>query len=102
MNPRKSTYFQKRKNLPSMIIHIFLILFFVFAVAFFLWSLMKYNKIMEDKKEDEAYIEQLNDEIERLEYLVEAPLDDAYKIRIAREKLGMCFPDEIIFHSEVE
>ena len=79
MNSRKNTYFQKRKTLPSMIIHIFLILFFVFAVAFFLWSLMKYNKIMEDKKEDEAYIEQLNDEIERLEYLVEAPLDDAYK-----------------------
>lgn len=95
-------YFQKRKTISSLIIQVFLILLFVFSVAFFLWSLMKYNKIMEDKKEDEAYIEQLNDEIERLEYLVEAPLDDAYKIRIAREKLGMCFPDEIIFHSEVE
>ena len=100
--PSKKKYFQKRKTLPSFIIHVFLILFFIFAVAFFLWSLMKYNKIMEDKREDEAYIEQLSDEIERLEYLVEAPLDDAYKIRIAREKLGMCFPDEIIFHSEVE
>ena len=95
-------YFQRRKNLPSMLVQIFLILFLVFAVVFFLWSLMKYNKIMEDKKEDEAYIEQLNDEIEQLEYLVDAPLDDAYKIRIAREKLGMCFPDEIVFYSEVE
>lgn len=85
-----------------MMIQVFLILLLIFSVAFFLWSLMKYNKIMEDKKEDEAYIEQLNDEIERLEYLVEAPLDDAYKIRVAREKLGMCFPDEIVFHSEVE
>ena len=102
MNPRKRKYFQNKKTFPSMMIHVFLILFFVFAVAFFLWSLMKYNKIMEDKREDEAYIEQLNDEIERLKYLVDAPLDDAYKIRIAREKLGMCFPDEIIFHSEVE
>lgn len=94
-------YFQGRKTLASLLIQGFLILLFVFSVVFFLWSLMKYNKIMEDKKEDEAYIEQLNDEIERLEYLVDAPLDDAYKIRIAREKLGMCFPDEIIFHSEV-
>ena len=102
MNPMKKQYFQKRKTVSAMVIHVFLILFFVFAVAFFLWSLMKYNKIMDEKKEDEAYIEQLNDEIERLEYLVDAPLDDAYKIRIAREKLGMCFPDEIIFHSEVE
>ncbi len=85
-----------------MMIQAFLILLLVFSVVFFLWSLMKYNKIMEDKKEDEAYIEQLNDEIERLEYLVDAPLDDAYKIRIAREKLGMCFPDEIVFHSQVD
>ena len=102
MNSNKRKYFQKRKTIPALIIHVFLILLFVFSVVFFLWSLMKYNKIMEDKKEDEAYIEQLNDEIERLEYLVEAPLDDTYKIRIAREKLGMCFPDEIIFHSEVD
>ena len=102
MNSNKRKFFQKRKTIPALIIHVFLILLFVFSVVFFLWSLMKYNKIMEDKKEDEAYIEQLNDEIERLEYLVEAPLDDTYKIRIAREKLGMCFPDEIIFHSEVD
>ena len=95
-------YFQGKKTLASFLIQGFLILLFVFSVIFFLWSLMKYNKIMEDKKEDEAYIEQLNDEIEELQYLVDAPLDDAYKIRIAREKLGMCFPDEIIFHTEME
>ena len=68
-------YFRGRKTLASLLIQGFLILLFVFSVVFFLWSLMKYNKIMEDKKEDEAYIEQLNDEIERLEYLVDAPLD---------------------------
>ena len=95
-------YFTKQKSIVSRVVPVFLIFLFAFSVIFFLWSLMKYNKIMDEKKEDEAYIEQLNDEIERLEYLVDAPLDDAYKIRIAREKLGMCFPDEIIFHSEVE
>lgn len=88
--------------MASMLIQGFLVLLFVFALVFFLWSLMQRNKIMEDKKEDEAYIEQLNDEIEELQYLLDAPLDDAYKIRIAREKLGMCFPDEIIFYTEYE
>ena len=52
--------------------------------------------------EKEAYIEQLDDEVAQLRYLVDAPLDDAYKIRIAREKLGMCFPDEIIIHTDIE
>jgi len=95
-------YFAGKRNIASMLVQGFLILLFVFALVFFLWSLMKYNKIMEDKKEDAAYVEQLRDEIEELEYLLDAPLDDAYKIRIAREKLGMCFPDEIIFYTEYE
>lgn len=95
-------YFKRKRNTASMLVQGFLAVLFVFAVVFFLWSLMKYNKIMEDKKEDEAYVEQLNDRIEELQYLVDAPLDDAYKIRVAREKLGMCFPDEIIFHTELE
>ncbi len=95
-------YFQSKKNSASLLVRLFLVLLFVFSLIFFIWSLMKYNKIMEDKKEDEAYIAQLNDEIEELRYLVEAPLDDAYKIKVAREKLGMCFPDEIIFHTELD
>ncbi len=98
----RKNYFKRKKNTASMLVQGFLAALFVFAVVFFVWSLMKYNKIMEDKKEDEAYVEQLNDRIEELQYLVDAPLDDTYKIRVAREKLGMCFPDEIIFHSELE
>ena len=95
-------YFVGKKTFASMLIQFFLIGLFLFSVVFFLWSMMQYNEIMRTKKEDEAYIEKLNDEIEELEYLLDAPLDDAYKIRIAREKLGMCFPDEIIFHTELE
>ena len=95
-------YFTGKKNTASALIYGFLAVLFVFAVVFFVWSLMKYNKIMEDKKEDEAYVDQLQDEIEELEYLLNAPLDDAFKIRIAREKIGMCFPDEIIFYTELE
>jgi len=64
--------------------------------------LMQYNKTMESKAEKQAYIEQLSDDVEQLRYLVDAPLDDAFKIRIAREKLGMCFPDEIIYHTGIQ
>lgn len=93
-------YFIEKKTLLASVIKAFIALFFVFAVVFFLWSVMKYNKIMDEKAEKEAYIEQLQDDIDELEYLVEMPLDDNYKIRIARERLGMCFPDEIIFYTD--
>ena len=98
----KNKYFSEKSKLPSLLIGVFLALLFVFAVLFFLWSLMRFNKSIELKKEKEAYIEQLDDEVAQLRYLVDAPLDDAYKIRIAREKLGMCFPDEIVFHTDFE
>ena len=98
----RGKYFADKKTPISVIIRIFLVLLMIFSVAFFLWSVMKYNEIMESKTEKEEYIAELNNDIDRLEYLVEAPLDDAYKIRVAREKLGMCFPDEIIYHTELD
>lgn len=94
-------YFAENKSVATIVIRVFLALLMLFSVAFFLFSIMKYNEIMEEKEEKEEYIAQLNDDIDRLEYLVNAPLDDEYKIRVAREKLGICFPDEIIFHTEL-
>lgn len=94
-------YFADNKSLMSRIIRIFLILLLVFAVVFFLWSVMRYNELKRQMQQKQEYILKLNDNIDRLEYLVDAPLDDAFKIRIAREKLGMCFPDEIIYHTEL-
>ena len=94
-------YFKGKKTVASMLIQGFLVMLFVFAVVFFLWSLMKYNETMKQTEEQRAKIERLSDEIEQMQYLVDAPLDNDYKMRIAREKLGMCFPDEIIFHTGI-
>lgn len=93
-------YFKGKRSAASLLIQSFLILLFIFAVVFFLRSLMNYNKVMEEAKQREQKIEKLTDEIEQLEYLIDAPLDEDFKIRIAREKLGMCFPDEIIFYAD--
>ena len=93
-------YFTDKNKAPTLIIAIVLSLLVIFSVTFFLWSIMRYNEIEKQKKEKEEYLHQLGDSVDRLEYLVDAPLDDEYKVRVAREKLGMCFPDEIIFHTE--
>lgn len=95
-------YFVGKKTIFVSLVRGFLVLLFIFALIYFLWSIMRYNKIMEEKAEKEAYIEELQNEIDELEYLVEMPLDDDYKIRIAREKLGMCFPDEIIYYTDLD
>ena len=99
---QKHQFFLDKKSNITVVVRIFLICLLLFAIVFFLWSLMQYNKTMESKAEKQAYIEQLSDDVEQLQYLVDAPLDDAFKIRIAREKLGMCFPDEIIYHTGIQ
>ena len=98
----QGSYFMKRKSTMATLVKVFLALLMVFAIVFFLWCLMRYNKIMDEKAEKEQYIAELNDEISELRHFVDMPLDDAYKIRIARERLGMCFPDEIIYYTDME
>ncbi len=100
MGERK--YFADKRSPVGTVVKIFLVLLLFFAVSFFLWSVMRYNELQEEKRQKQEYIAILNDNVDRLEYLVEAPLDDAYKIRVARERLGMCFPDETIYHTELD
>ena len=95
----KTEQLKPQKSKAHTAIRVFLVLLLVFSVVYFLWSLMQYNEAMEKKAEKQEYVAQLKDDIQRLEYMVDAPLDDEFKIRIAREKLGMCFPDEIIFYA---
>ncbi len=95
-------YFADKKSKIHTIVAAFLGFLLIFALVYFLWSLMQYNDAMEEKAEREEYVSKLKDDIQRLEYMVDAPLDDEFKIRVARENLGMCFPDEIIFYGEYE
>lgn len=98
----KNNYFADKKSKVHTVVGAFLVFLLIFALVYFLWSLMQYNDAMEEKAEREEYVSKLKDDIQRLEYMVDAPLDDEFKIRVARENLGMCFPDEIIFYGEYE
>ena len=95
-------YFEKDKSTLHTLIKVFVALLFVFSLVFFLWSVMRYNKLLDEKDDKAKYISELREKIDELEYLVDMPLDDEYKIRIARERLGMCFPDEMIFYTDIE
>lgn len=99
---KKIEYFSKKKSKVYIAVSTFLIFFLIFSVVYFLWGLMQRNENMEKIEEKDAELEDLKNEIQKLQYMLDAPLDDEFKIRIAREKLGMCFPDEIIFYSDYD
>ena len=53
------------------------------------------------KQELEARVDSLEYEIDELEYLLESPVDYDYIVRVAREKLGLHLPNEIVYYNDI-
>lgn len=64
-------------------------------------SLMEYSDILKEAEEVEQQIDKTQEHVDELEYLIQAPKNDkSMIIRIAREKLGLVLPEEIIYYSD--
>ncbi len=64
-------------------------------------SIMRYNELEEQKAELQAEIDRCNDDIEEKQQLLNAPVDRDYIARMARERLGLHFPDENVYYSRI-
>ncbi len=62
---------------------------------------MQYNQKLNEAAKLEAERDKLADEVEQMRYRLDSPMDDDYIAKIARDKLGLCYPDEIIFYGDV-
>ncbi len=62
---------------------------------------MKYNDIEMQKQELEAQYLENKELIEDLERDINAEFDDDYVIKIAKEKLNLCLPEEVIFYNDL-
>ncbi len=72
----------------------------VSSLAMFFTGIMKYNELMREKEILEQKKEVLEDEIAELKYLIDCPVDYDYIVRVAREKLGLHLPDEIVYYND--
>ena len=63
---------------------------------------MQYNKIKKDVEDYKVKLSELEYEIEEMKYRLSAPINDAYIEKVAREKLGLYFPDEILYYNDVK
>ncbi len=71
------------------------------ALVMFVTGMIKYGQLSRESERLEQEAEAYRAEIEEIEYLIDSPVDYEYIIRIAREKLGMYLPDEIVYHNDV-
>ena len=66
-------------------------------------SLMEYSNILKETEAVEQDIDKTQEHLDELEYLIQIPKNDKSRIiRIAREKLGLVLPEEIIYYSDPE
>lgn len=63
--------------------------------------LMEYNELRERADQLRVQIDTSIHEIEALQAQLDAPFDEDYVIRIAKEKLNLSLPQEIIFYNDL-
>ena len=87
---------------PSLWLFILLLLatLIIASIATFVTGLMKYSELQREKEALEQKVEEYEAEVEKLEYLIDCPVDYDYIVRIAKEKLNLYLPDEIIYHND--
>ena len=70
------------------------------SVITFVSKLIEYNEIEAEKKLLKARIAEKQARIEELQYWLEAPMDEDYIMKFAREKLDYYRSDEIVFTND--
>jgi cell division protein FtsB len=77
------------------------IIVIIFVLILSANSLMEYSDILKETENIEQQIDKTQEHVEELEYLINAPQNDkSMIIRIAREKLGLVLPEEVVYYSE--
>ena len=85
----------------KVILRLIPVLLLVTAIGMFVTGIMKFDELQGKKAELEERINDIEYEIDELEYLIESPIDYDYIVRVAREKLGLHLPDEIVYYNDI-
>ena len=72
----------------------------VVSIGVFANSVMRYNELLEEQRELEKELSSYREMKEELEELLNSEEDPSYIIKIAREHLGLYFPDEEIYYND--
>ncbi len=91
-----------KRPLVSTSLKLLLIGLLVASILIFIASFIRYSELQNQKRALAEQINETEENIEETEYLLDIPLTDKdYIIRIAKEKLGLFLPDEIVYYSDL-
>ena len=84
-------------KIRTIIVTAAIVLLMVVALINFISRIAQYNELQKEKNLLQKEINDTKTNIEELEYWLEAPMDDDYIMKFAREKLELYRADEIVF-----
>ncbi len=83
----------------NMFVRISILVLIVFFIVSFIMLQLKQNDLMAEAARIQAEIDRTNEYINKLQAEIDRPFDEEYVAEIAHEKLGLRFPQEIVFYS---
>lgn len=92
---------QRKKQFSlGLIFRIFLALLIVVSIGVFANSVMRYNALLDEQKELQSQLDSYREMKAELQQLLDSDLDYDTIVKIAKEQLGLYFPDEEIYYND--
>ena len=84
----------------NLAMRILVLLVMVVSVGVFIVKMIDYTELARERDRLEQQKEEYQQKVEELNYRLNSPIDYEDIVRLAREKLGLAFPDETVYYSE--
>lgn len=73
----------------------------VFCVVMIITLQLQYNNLKQERDAILSQMEATGERIDSIEAALETPFDHEYVIKIAREKLNLRLPEEVVFYNDL-
>ncbi len=74
---------------------------FIILIVTLVTVQIEYNQLEEEQAALLENIDEIQGEVDELQNKLDTPFDAEYIIALAKEKLGYCLPEEIIFYNDL-
>lgn len=90
----------KKQFSLTLLMRVLLAVLVLTSIGIFANSLMKYNALREETRELEKKLASYEEMKEELQELLNSEEDYEYIVKIAKEQLGLYFPEEEIYYND--
>ena len=90
------------KHGANLLLRICMLLILLVSVGVFVTKLITFAELSRERDQLQQQKEDYEHQIAELTYRLNSPIDYDDIVRIAREKLGLAFPDDTVYYSETD